>query len=309
VLISGESGTGKELVARALHAASRRASGPFVAVHCAALAEGLLESELFGHERGAFTGADHARMGRFEAASRGTMLLDEVGEIPPAVQVKLLRVLQEKQVERVGSNQLVPLDVRLVAATNRDLASEIAGGRFREDLYYRLAVVKLHIPPLRKRRADIPKLVEHFLQKYSDSGTHPVRSISEQALEALMRYDYPGNVRELENIIESAIVLSRGSALTTDDLPFTVRERVDEEGLTYHRFEGSLPRQVENLERELIEAALEAEGGVQCRAAERLGISERTLRYKLEKYRLRDVKWLQDKPITAAKPSATDTFD
>jgi len=286
-LIAGESGTGKELIARAIHAASRRAPGPFVAVHCAALAEGILESELFGHEKGAFTGADRARPGRFESASGGTLFLDEVGEIPPAAQVKLLRVLQERQVERVGSNRSVALDVRLVAATHRDLAGEIRAGRFREDLYYRLAVVRLFVPPLRNRREDIPRLVEHFLAKHGGSGTHPVKGISREAMDLLLRYDYPGNVRELENIIQSAAVLCRGEMLTSDDLPPAVRVRADEEGLTFQTFEGSLPRQVEALERRLIEEALAASGGVQCRAAERLGISERTLRYKLEKYGLK----------------------
>ena len=287
VLIAGESGTGKELIARAIHAASRRASGPFVAVHCAALAEGILESELFGHEKGAFTGADRSRPGRFEAASGGTLFLDEAGEIPPAVQVKLLRVLQERQVERVGSNRSVALDVRLVAATHRDLAEEIRAGRFREDLYYRLAVIRLFVPPLRNRREDIPRLVEHFLAKHGGSGTHLVEGISREAMDLLLRYDYPGNVRELENIVQSAAVLSRGEILTSDDLPPAVRARADEEGLTFQTFEGSLPRQVGALERRLIEESLAASGGVQCRAAERMGISERTLRYKLEKYGLK----------------------
>ena len=284
VLLSGESGTGKELLARAIHAASPRAEGPFVAVHCAALAEGLLESELFGHLKGAFTGADRSREGRFEAAAGGVLFLDEISEIPPSTQVKLLRVLQERQVERVGSHQSIPLDVRLIAATNQDPAAELLSGRLREDLYYRLAVVKLHIPPLRLRRGDIPKLVEHFLEKHAGAGTHRVTSISREAMDALVRYNYPGNVRELENIIQSAIVLSRGDTLTTDDLPFEVRACEDEEGLTFDRFEGSLPQQVEHLERKQIEAALEAEGGVQCKAAARLGLSARTLRYKLEKY-------------------------
>lgn len=288
VLLSGESGTGKELLARALHSASPRANGPFVAVHCAALAEGLLESELFGHLKGAFTGADRSRAGRFEAAAGGVLFLDEISEIPPSTQVKLLRVLQEKQVERVGSNQPIPLDVRLIAATNQDPAADLLSGRLREDLYYRLAVVKLHIPPLRMRRGDIPRLVEHFLEKHAGAGTHRVTSISREAMDALVRYNYPGNVRELENIVQSAIVLSRGDTLTTDDLPFEVRACEGEEGLTFDRFEGSLPLQVEHLERKQIEAALEAEGGVQCKAAARLGLSARTLRYKLEKYGMRD---------------------
>jgi DNA-binding NtrC family response regulator len=287
VLISGESGTGKELIARAVHMASPRARGPFVAVHCAALAESVLESELFGHERGAFTGADRARAGRFEAASGGTLFLDEVGEIPASAQVKLLRVLQERTVERVGSNASTRIDVRLIAATNRDLAEEIRAGRFREDLYYRLAVVKMFLPPLRNRREDIPRLVEHFIGKHAGAGTHPVNAISREGMEALLRYDFPGNVRELENIVQSAIVLCRTDVLTTDDLPPAVRRRAEEEGMTYGSFEGSLPRRIERLERRLIAEALEAESGVQYRAAERLGISERTLRYKLEKYRMR----------------------
>jgi two-component system NtrC family response regulator len=287
VLVTGESGTGKELIARAIHGASRRASGPFVAVHCAALAESVLESELFGHEKGAFTGADRARPGRFEAADGGTLFLDEVSEIPPAAQVKMLRVLQERQIERVGSNAPVELDVRLVAATQVDLMEASRAGRFREDLYYRLAVVKVFIPPLKHRRGDVPRLVDHFLSKHREAGTHAVTGVSREVMDALVRYDYPGNVRELENIIQSAIVLSRGGILTTDDLPAAVRARADEEGLTYTSFDGSLPQQVETVERELIEKALRDEGGVQYRAAERLGISERTLRYKLEKYRMK----------------------
>jgi len=287
VLVTGESGTGKELIARAIHDASRSPSGPFVAVHCAALAETLLESELFGHEKGAFTGAARSRTGRFEAASGGTLFLDEVAEIPPSIQVKLLRALQERQIERVGSNRPIPLDVRLIAATNRDLEEEIRAGRFREDLYYRLAVVRLYIPPLRKRREEIPRLVEHFLRKHGEAGTRAVTGISREAMDALLRYEYPGNVRELENLIQSAVVLTRGGMLTTDDLPASVRDPRDEEGITFERFEGSLPQQVEAIERRLIEEALKAEAGVQIRAARRLGISERTLRYKLDKYQMK----------------------
>jgi DNA-binding NtrC family response regulator len=315
VLIAGESGTGKELIARAIHAASRRSAGPFVAVHCAALAEGVLESELFGHEKGAFTGAGRARAGRFEAAAGGTLFLDEVGEIPLSVQVKLLRVLQERRVERVGSNRGLALDVRLVAATHRDLIGEIRTGSFREDLYYRLAVVRLFVPPLRHRREDIPRLVEHFIGKHGGSGTHPVKGISREAMDLLLRYDYPGNVRELENLIQSAVVLSRGEILASADLPPALhapaleREgnaavevgeggegpgREGSEGIEDGRagdpgspIEGFLPRRVEALERRLIEEALRAADGVQCRAAERLGISERTLRYKLEKYKMK----------------------
>ena len=286
ILITGESGTGKELIARAVHGASRRADGPFVAVHCAALAETLLESELFGHERGAFTGADRQRIGRFESAGGGTVFLDEIAEIPPQVQVKLLRVIQERQIERVGGNRPIALDVRLVAATNRDLEEEIRGGRFREDLYYRLAVVSLHIPPLRKRREDIPALAEHFLRKHAGEGRHPIEGITREARDFLFRYDWPGNVRELDNVVQRAVVLARGSMLTSDDLPPSVRAAAEESGVL-ERDEGSLHARIDDLERRMIREALEAEGGVQYRAAERLGISERTLRYKLDKLNMR----------------------
>jgi two-component system NtrC family response regulator len=286
VLLTGESGTGKELIARAIHGASRRADGPFVPVHCAALPETLLESELFGHERGAFTGADRQRIGRFESAAGGTVFLDEIAEIPPQVQVKLLRVIQERQVERVGGNRPISLDVRLVAATNRSLDEEIRRGRFREDLYYRLAVVSLHVPPLRNRREDIPSLVEHFLAKHAGEGRQPVRGLSREARDLLVRYDWPGNVRELENVVQRAIVLARGETMTTDDLPPAVRAAAEEAGIV-GRGDETLHGQVEALERRLIEEALEAEHGVQYRAAERLGISERTLRYKLDKLGMR----------------------
>jgi two-component system NtrC family response regulator len=287
VLVTGESGTGKELIARAIHSASPRADGPFVAVHCAALAESLLESELFGHEKGAFTGAHQRREGRFESASGGTLFLDEVAEIPPPVQVKLLRVLQERLVERVGSNVTIPLDVRLIAASNQDLTEEIRLRRFRDDLYYRLAVVRLYIPPLRRRREDVPRLVEHFVDKHRSAGTREIAGVSREFMDALLRYDFPGNVRELENVVHSAIVLSRGELLTSDDLPTSIRDLSGEEGHTFERFEGSLPQQVEALERRLIAEALGRADGVQYRAAEHLGISERTLRYKMEKYAMK----------------------
>jgi two-component system NtrC family response regulator len=286
ILLTGESGTGKELIARAVHGASRRAEGPFVPVHCAALAETLLESELFGHERGAFTGADRQRIGRFESAAGGTVFLDEIAEIPPQVQVKLLRVIQERRIERVGGNRPVTLDVRLVAATNRDLGEEIRAGRFREDLYYRLAVVSLHVPSLRQRREDIPALADHFLRKHAGEGGQIVEGISREARDILFRYDWPGNVRELDNVVQRAVVLARGRTLTSDDLPPAIRAAAEESGVLA-RSEGSLHAQIEELERRLIREALDAEGGVQYRAAERLGISERTLRYKLDKLNLR----------------------
>ena len=286
VLILGETGTGKELIARAIHSASPRGSGPFVGVNASALSSTLLESELFGHEKGAFTGADRARIGRFEAASGGTLFLDEIGDLPPEVQVKLLRVLQEKAVERVGSNRPVQVDVRLIAATHRDLPKEIQEGRFREDLFYRLAVVSIEIPPLRRRRTDIPLLVEHFIKKYAGITPDGPRTVSREALDLLVRYDYPGNVRELENIIQGSLVLARGEQITTDDLSPTVLSAAVEPGAaTILGPEASLPARVAALEQAAIEEALSAEEGNQSRAARRLGISERALRYKLAKFR------------------------
>jgi two-component system NtrC family response regulator len=286
VLILGETGTGKELIARAIHAASARSSGPFIAINASALSSTLLESELFGHEKGAFTGAERVRTGRFEAASGGTLFLDEVGDLPAEVQVKLLRVLQDKTIERVGSNRPVPVDVRLIAATHRDLQQEIKQGRFREDLFYRLAVVSIEIPPLRRRRADIPLLVEHFIAKFAEMAPGGPKSVSRESMDLLVRYDYPGNVRELENIVQRAMVLARGEQITTDDLSPTVLGAAVEPGAAaILGLEASLPARVAALEKAAIEEALSAEEGNQTRAARRLGISERALRYKLAKIR------------------------
>ena len=286
VLILGETGTGKELIARAIHSASPRSSGPFVGVNASALSSTLLESELFGHEKGAFTGADRARMGRFEAASGGTLFLDEIGDLPAEVQVKLLRVLQEKAVEPVGSNRPVQVDVRLIAATHRDLPKEIQEGRFREDLFYRLAVVSIEIPPLRRRRTDIPLLVEHFIGKYAGIAPDGPKSVSREALDLLVRYDYPGNVRELENIVQGSLVLARGAQITTDDLsPTVLGATVEPSAATTLGSEATLPARVAALEQAAIEEALSAEAGNQSRAARLLGISERALRYKLAKFR------------------------
>jgi two-component system NtrC family response regulator len=285
VLLLGESGTGKELVARAVHAASLRAEGPFVAVSAAALSPTLLESELFGHEKGAFTGADRLRVGRFEAASGGTIFLDEIGDLPPEVQVKLLRVLQERAVERVGTSKPEPVDVRIVSATHRDVLADVKGGRFREDLYYRLAVVTVELPPLRRRRSDVPLLVEHFARKHAEMGG-TARAFSREAMDLLLRYDYPGNVRELENIVQRSLVLARGDTVTTRDLPETLRQGADGPLLSEDEpGGGTLPERVAALERAAINAALSETDGNQSRAAERLGISERALRYKLAKYR------------------------
>jgi two-component system NtrC family response regulator len=286
VLIQGESGTGKELFARLIHRLSPRSAKPLIIVNCAALSETLIESELFGHERGAFTGAAQRRLGRFEQADGGTLFLDEIGDISPAVQVKLLRLLQEGEFQRVGGNQTLKADVRVISATNQDLESRVKGGVFREDLYYRLNVVPIKIPPLRERREDIPPLVEHFVQRFSKENRKSIEGVSREAMDQLVKYDYPGNIRELENILERAAVISRGTTLTTGDLPFG--------GLKPHETNeetdggtGALREALETLERRMVKKAMEESGGNQGRAAESLGLSERMLRYKLKKYRLK----------------------
>ncbi|MFQ5605110.1 MAG: sigma-54-dependent transcriptional regulator [bacterium] len=283
VLIRGESGTGKEQIARAIHAASPRNASPFVAVNCAALSEGVLESELFGHEKGAFTGAVRQVKGRFERAHGGTLFIDEVGDLPPSVQVKLLRAIQEQAFERVGGSETIQVDTRIVAATNRDLEKLINEGRFREDLYYRLNVVTIVIPPLRARRRDIQPLVEHFLKKFAEENGKRVREVSKEALDLLMKYDYPGNVRELENMIEQAVVLTRGEVITSADLPWSVQGLKSEDELA----SATLYEKVAVFEQKLIRDALEKAGGVQTRAAEQLGLSERNLRYKMKKHRMK----------------------
>jgi two-component system NtrC family response regulator len=284
VLITGESGTGKEMIAKAIHFASPRKDKSFLAVNCAALAENLLESELFGHEKGAFTGADRQRKGRFEMANHGTLFIDEIGEIPLATQVKLLRVLQEQTFERVGGSEPIHVDVRIVAATNRNLEDLIEEGRFREDLYYRLNVVRINIPPLRKRKSDIPLLVDYFFKKYSTENNKKMTGISKEAMDQLMKYDYPGNVRELENIIEQSVVLGRGDMISVRDLPMTVKGIRSESKKVDPFGEGTFIERVEAFEKELIDQALEQAQGVQTRAAKILGITERHLRYKLNKY-------------------------
>jgi len=281
ILIQGESGTGKELIARAIHYASPRAGGPLVSVNCAALPETLLESELFGHEKGAFTGAVAARKGRFELADGGSLFLDEIGDLPLHLQVKLLRVLQEREFERVGSSRPVSVDVRLLAATHRDLEALVRAGRFRDDLYYRINVVTISLPPLRERREDIPLLLDHFVEKFSRRNGKRIGGLTRDAREALLRYDYPGNVRELENLVERAVILTRDEVIDLEDLPLGVKEREGEPS-----GETSLTVLVEDLERRMIREALARADGVQTRAAEILGISERVLRYKLKKYGL-----------------------
>jgi two-component system response regulator HydG len=281
VLVLGESGTGKELVARALHAWSGRRVGPFVAVHCAALNEGVLESELFGHEKGAFTGAVARRDGRFHKADRGTLFLDEVGDIPMAVQVKLLRVLQEREVERVGGDQAEHVDVRVVAATHKDLRQEVREGRFREDLYYRLNVIGLHTPPLSERREDIPALARCFLDRYASRSRKLVRGFSDRALKVLLGADWPGNVRQLENCIERAVVLCQGNEIEPRHLP---REIMQHEHAT-----DELPHvpgaSMDEVERYAILKTLEHVRGSTSKAAEILGISARKIQYRLAQYR------------------------
>lgn len=284
VLMLGESGTGKELVARAIHAASSRSDGPFVAVNAAALSPTLLESELFGHERGSFTGAERSRIGRFESAAGGSLFLDEVGDLPGDVQIKLLRVLQERTIERVGSNRSIPVDVRLISATHKDLLERVEARRFRDDLYYRLAVVTIEIPPLRRRRSDIPLLIEHFLDKHT-AGERLRKNFSREAMDLLVRYDFPGNVRELDNIVQRCLVLARSEQITIADLPPAVAAAQSELSTVESDPDAPLPARVAALERQAIEEAVASEDGNQTRAAKRLGISERALRYKRAKYR------------------------
>ena len=284
ILILGESGTGKELIARAIHHASPRADKPMVKVNCAALPENLLESELFGHEKGAFTGAVSRRIGRFEQADQGTIFLDEIGDLSPSLQSKLLRVLQEKEFERVGSSQTLQVDVRVIAATNRNLEEAIRKGTFREDLYYRINVVTLALPPLRERKEDLPPLIEHFLKKYSRENRKTDISVSKEVKDLLMNYHYPGNIRELENILERAVVLCRGDTVTIQDLPLNLRESKVEDLMKDAAGGRSLPETLEEIERLRITQALEKSHGVQTQAAEELGISERVLRYKMKKY-------------------------
>lgn len=287
ILITGESGTGKELIARVIHFSSPRKAMPFIAVNCAALNENLLESELFGHERGAFTGAEKQRHGRFELANGGTLFLDEIGDLPPVLQVKLLRVLQTQKFERVGGSESIQVDVRVLAATHRDLASMINQGTFREDLFYRLNVVSIDIPPLRRRRADIAPLIEHFLALYTKEQQNAKLAFSREAWDMLLRYDYPGNVRELENIVQRVVLLSRGNTIVTDDLPQAVLNLRTEQGHDREESSQPLPERVERLEKELVLEALRIHGGNQSRAANALGISERNLRYRLKKWGMR----------------------
>lgn len=286
ILINGENGTGKEVVARAIHFISSRKDKPFIAINIPALSENLLESELFGHEKGSFTGADKMKKGRFELADGGTLFLDEIGDMSISTQIKILRVLQEHQFERVGGTESIEVDVRIISATNQDLEKKIKEGTFREDLYYRLNVVTIKIPSLRERKDDIPSLIEYFTELYCKENGREKLEISKEAFDILMKYNYPGNVRELENIIERAVVLTRENLITLSDLPLHVRGFKEELSRPVLG-KGTLPEQVEAVEKELIYDALKESGGNQTKAGKLLGITERNLRYKLKKYNIK----------------------
>jgi DNA-binding NtrC family response regulator len=289
-LVCGETGTGKELVARALHFQSRRKTGPFVAVHCAAIPEELLESELFGHEKGAFTGALARRIGMFEAAHDGTLFLDEIGEMAPGTQSKLLRAIQEREIRRVGSHETISINVRLVCATNRDLEAEVKSGKFREDLFYRINVVPIQLPPLRDRPGDIPTLISHFTRRFAKELNRPAPTFTPNAMDRLQHYPWPGNVRELEHMIERLMVTCDSPVLDVEQLPFVVSEgdvsMLNGEPLPsapdFPRDGLDLPKLTENLERQTIEAALRRSGGVISEAAKLLHLTRRVLSYKMK---------------------------
>lgn len=284
VLITGDSGTGKELIASALHHNSARKNGPFVKVNCAALVENLLESELFGHEKGAFTGADRRKDGKFVQADHGTLFLDEIGDTSPAMQVKLLRVLQEHELQRVGGNDLVAVDVRLLAATNLILEDEVKAGRFREDLYYRLNVVLLHVPTLKERQEDIPLLAEHFLQKYAEKNNRKVSGITPGCMDVMIHYPWPGNVRELENAMERGVILMRGDYLDEEILPIPITKWAQQESGVFTAGMEGLPSSLEEAEKMVILKTLDEVDGNKSEAARRLGITRKTLLSKLNKY-------------------------
>ncbi len=288
VMLRGESGTGKELIAHAIHYNSSRRDGPLIKLNCAALPETLLEAELFGYEKGAFTGADKTKPGRFELASGGTIFMDEIGEIPPSFQVKLLRVLQEREFERVGGIETISVDVRIVVATNRDLEEDVKEGRFREDLYYRLNVIPIFIPSLRERREDLPLLIEHFLKRFKKENNKDVE-ITPELLKVLMEHPWPGNVRALENYMERLVVMAKGKKACIKDLPIYVRQGISFSSDAPYPEEraletGSRLSALDETEKSKIEEALKDSGGVQARAAKRLGITPRQIGYKIKKY-------------------------
>jgi len=288
VLISGESGTGKELIARAIHYSSSRKDGPFVAVNCGAIPENLLESELFGHVKGAFTDASYTKKGLFEEADEGTILLDEIGELPSLLQVKLLRVLQEEEVRRVGDTKLVPINVRVIAATVHDLTEEVKNNRFRADLFYRINVLSIALPPLRERKEDIPILVNHFIEKFASRFNKQIKGLSKEAAEMILDNDWGGNVRELENAMERAIALAQGEVIQLTDLPPYLREKygTSSPGIFIPQEELSIKKISQQMEKQLIKRALEKTNGNRTRAARLLEISHRALIYKIKEYEL-----------------------
>jgi Nif-specific regulatory protein len=280
VLILGETGTGKELVAQAIHYNSARADRPFVKVHCAALPESIIESELFGHVKGAFTGAVSDRKGRFELAHGGTLFLDEIGEIPPTIQIKLLRVVQEREFERVGGTATIKVDVRVIAATNKELSREVSDGRFREDLFYRLNVFPIHVPSLRKRKSDVVLLADHFIERYAQLSRKPVRRLSSAVIDMLMSYHWPGNVRELESCIERAVLVAEGDVIHPYHLPPTLQTA---DALAIQS-PSSLKVRVESLERDIIRDALKSARGNMAATARTLETTQRIVAYKIKKY-------------------------
>jgi two-component system response regulator HydG len=282
VLIQGESGTGKELIANAIHQNSPRSSHPFIKINCAALPETLLESELFGHEKGAFTGATGRRQGRFQLAHRGSILLDEIAEMSMATQSKVLRVLQEREFEPVGSSETVKVDTRIIAATNKNLQEEVKSNRFREDLYYRINVVNVTVPALRERRDDIALLVDFFLKRYAEKNRRHLKGVTPKAMDLLMRYDWPGNIRELENVVERAVIMGRGDFITPEEFPGALKN-LDPEYIET-RIEASVGKSLKEMEKAMILRTLEEAGGNRTHAAEILGISRRTLQLKLKEY-------------------------
>lgn len=284
VLILGETGTGKEVVARAIHFNGFLKDGPFIAIDCASLPQDLLESELFGHEKGAFTGAVAQKMGKFESADQGTLFLDEIGNLTGATQVKLLRFLQERKIERVGGTKPIELDVRIIAATNLDLEKTVQEGSFREDLYYRLNVVTMPLPPLRERRDDIPLLVEHFLQKFKSESKGKEKYVPPETMNLLMRYEWPGNVRELENVIERAAVLGKTESILVEDLPSRIQKVASGQELEVSLDKIPFEQRVENFEKKLIIDVLEKTNWIQTKAAELLGTSRSIVKYKMKKY-------------------------
>lgn len=285
ILITGESGTGKELVAKAVHSASQRREFPFVAINCAAIPKDLIENELFGHEAGAYTGAVSKEAGKVEMVNRGTLFLDEIGEMPLSMQVKLLRFIQEKEFYRIGGNKPIKADCRIIAATNRNLEKEIETGGFREDLYYRLNVISIHMPPLRERKEDIPLLADHFIKKYALENQKFIKGIDQMAMDALLSYDWPGNIRELENIIERAIVLTKQETIALDDLPNKIINKGSGNAVSKGIADLS-GLKLDELERAVVLKTLEAENWNQTKAAARLGITRRQLRLRMVKYKL-----------------------